>query len=168
MKDTNKFSQMREHGFSTVWVLGFAMLIFLTGAVFFQFGNVLVGHQKLVTAADRASNAGATAIDEEELLKTDGNTIRLNADPKNGDTAVQRCEAVLTNEAGKDRSDVEAPPSSYCTLDGTQKIVTATVKGRVSIGLISGWLGVPEKEFTVVSNARPSCNPTPDDPAGTC
>lgn len=142
-----------ESGFVTAWMIGFAVLLLLLGAVFFEFGAALVQRQKLMTAADRAADAGATAIDEDELIASNGTHVYL-ASPG----AINRCTDVLINEStsgqAKGLLDIS---KSECQLDGADRIVV-NVKGTVSYGVIASWLGNPSDEFSVTSYATPSCS----------
>lgn len=145
-----------EHGFSTAWILSLALLIFLTGTVFFQFGSVIVEREKLVSAADRAADAGATAVDEDLLLSSDGATVKLNSE------SIDRCEAVLNDEEAGDAGKVIDRPTSTCELNSTSDVIIVTVKGKVSMGILSSWLGIPTKRFSIISKAKPSCSDSTD------
>lgn len=150
-----------EQGFSTAWILGIAILILLVGVVFSEFGSVLVRRQELVTAADRAANAGATAINEELLISSDGARVELyDGNPPTSpptETAIDRCYAVIVKESLKSNSKIDSARSG-CLLDATNQVITATVVGDLDLGMVSGWLGPTTKTFTIKSRARPSCS----------
>lgn len=148
--------ERNDDGFSTAWILVLALLIFLTGAVFFQFGSVIVDREKLVSAADRAADAGATAVDEDVLLSSDGQIVKLSPE------SIERCAKVLDDEEAGDAGIMMNRENSTCELNAASDVMIVTVKGKVSMGVFSGWLGIPTKRFSIVSKARPSCSDSTD------
>lgn len=150
-----------EKGFSTAWILGLVFMLLLIGMVFFEFGTVIVDHQNFTTAADRASNAGATAIDENVLISSDGLTVKLDTGPDPDFNAVERCRRVIDNEVSKN-SKIDARPASYCQIDlvndPSGKTIVAHIEGTVDLGFIGTILAVSSKTFTVESRALPSCS----------
>lgn len=146
-----------EKGFSTIWLLFFAMIILLCGFLVFDMTRVYMEREKLVSAADAAANAGASAIDETLLPD-------IKLDPTE---AVNRCNAMLQTYAGPSgsaRSVLDAPganSNSGCEIDpndASGKSVQATASGKVSFSYLFSFLGVPDKELKVTSRSRPSCS----------
>lgn len=146
-----------EKGFSTVWLLGFAIIILLCGFLIFDMTRVYMEREKLVSAADAAANAGATAIDENALPD-------VKLDPV---AAIDRCNAMLQTYAGPDgaaRSVLDPPGStsnSGCEIDpndASGKSIQAVATGKVSFSFLFSVLGVDSRELKVTSRSRPSCS----------
>ena len=145
-----------QSGFASTWVLGIAALLLSIGLVFFEIGHVFVERGKLVAAADAASSAGATAIDEDELLES-GKVI-LN------DDSIQRCNDSLfksKSPGGQASTILDANQNgnnSFCELSDDAGTVTAVAKGTIKFGPVFSFLGIEKREMVVRSNARPSCS----------
>lgn len=160
--------EKNENGFSTAWLIGFALLIFIIGAVYFQVGTVLVQRQDLVKAADRAANAGATALDEEELVASDGTNVRLDNSSDPDLNAIDRCQNVLIDEQANG-SPLELSKSGCVFEAGSgNQVIIATAKGQISFGALFSWLGVPDRDFEVTSKARPTCSDSTNATTGDC
>ena len=153
--------EKRQSGFSTIWLLGFAAIILISGLAIFDLTRVYIEREKLSSAADAAANAGATAIDEERILTGDGKVGDVNKG------AVPRCEQMLLKwaEPGGGAStvlDVTAPTKSKCEIESNvgvdqDKYLIASASGKVNFTLF-GLFGVSSKELTVSSRARTSCS----------
>ncbi len=145
-----------QNGFTTAWILGLVLLVLLVGATFYDIGQALVERQKLVTAADRAANAGAMAIDEQYLIDHPGEPIQLmESDDGEILSAPTRCLAAFNAEKSKLSSSIN---NVAYDCDVEQPYIIAQVKGDVSFGSIAGLLGVKPKTFTVISRAKPTCS----------
>ena len=116
-----------------------------------------MAREKLVSAADAAANAGATAIDETVLPD-------IKLDPA---LSVQRCNEMLqtyTGPNGAAKSILKAPgpgSNSGCEIDPNDlsgKSIQATASGEVSFSFLFSALGVDSKELKVTSRSRPSCS----------
>jgi uncharacterized membrane protein len=148
----NNMQLRNQKGFSTVWLLGFAVIILLCGLVIFDITRVYIEREKLVSAADAAANAGATAIDEGALPD-------VKLDPTK---AITRCEEMLktySDPGGAAHSILDAPGSSKskCELD-TANSVVATASGSVDFSFVMAVLGTDSREMNVSSRSRPSCS----------
>lgn len=145
-----------QKGFSTVWLLGFAVIILLCGLVIFDITRVYIEREKLVSAADAAANAGATAIDEDALPD-------VKLDPTK---AITRCEEMLktySEPGGAAHSILVAPggSASKCEIDlddPTGKSIEATATGTVKFSFLMSILGPDGREVKVTSRSRPSCS----------
>lgn len=151
----NKMRSRNQKGFSTLWLLGFAMIILLCGLVIFDITRVYIEREKLVSAADAAANAGASAIDESALPD-------IKLDPTE---AVARCEDMLRTYADVDGAAHSilvvpgAPGSnSKCEMGPAGQSVIATAYGKVKFSSLIGVLGIDGREVKVVSRSRPSCS----------
>lgn len=151
-----KMRSRNQNGFSTVWLLGFAVIILLCGLVIFDITRVYIEREKLVSAADAAANAGATAIDEDALPD-------VKLDPVK---AISRCEDMLktySDPGGAAHSILIAPggSSSKCEIDPddpTGKSIQATASGTVKFSFLMGILDYEVREVKVTSRSRPSCS----------
>ena len=158
--------EKRQSGFSTIWLLGFAAIILISGLAIFDLTRVYIEREKLSSAADAAANAGATAIDEERILTGDGK-VRLDTSGDVSKGTVPRCEQMLLKwaEPGGGAStvlDVTAPTKSKCEIESNvgvdqDKYLIASASGKVNFTLF-GLFGVSSKELTVSSRARTSCS----------
>ena len=154
--------KINQRGFSTIWLIFFALLILLVGLGIFDITRIYIEREKLISAADAASNAGATAIDE-GFLGTDGK-VRLDASSDPDSSAVIRCENLLIKYGTKPNGDassildVTAPTETKCVLDAAQQTITATAYGKVKFSFLFSILGYDSKEITVSSRSRPSCS----------
>ncbi len=153
-------SPTSEYGFTTAWMLGLVLIIISIGGAFYDFSGALTQRQKLISISERASNAGATALDEQELIDSDGSNVILKSGspaPAPDETAIQRCENVIAQEMAKPHSVIESyvcgPPSN-----GDPRVIVATVTGKVSYGVIASFVGQDDQTFTVSSRGQPSCS----------
>lgn len=147
-----------ENGFAVTWVLGFAMIILLLGVFFYEIGGIMVERQKLVSAADSAATAGATAIDEDELIAS-GNVVLDET------LAEQRCRESLDRAknptTGPARSILEqGGVMSDCDVvdDGGNSTIVVVARGRITFGALFSSLGAPTLNLEVTSRSRPSCS----------
>ena len=160
----------KEQGFTTAWMLGLVMIVLVIGGAFYDFSGALTQRQKLISIADRASNSGATALDEQALIDSNGDEVDLRigspSPPPPDETAKARCEDVLFRESQLDNSIIT---TFSCDPDPTDPdVIVANVNGRVSYGVIASWLGVDGQNFNVISRARPSCSDATDPVSGAC
>ena len=143
------------------------LLVLLVGGVFFDIGQALVERQKLITAADRAANAGATGLNEQKLIDSNGATVEL--DPV---VAQQKCSDVLINESSATGQAKTILDTGTCTVltaaPFDSKVIEVTVTGTKEYGVIASWLGIASKTFTVTSRARPSCSDSAEATTGNC
>ena len=154
-----KSVKVDSNGFSAVWLLGFAAIILISGMIIFDMTGVYIQREKLVTAADAASSAGASAIDE-AYLASDG-SVRLDSG-----LAPQRCKELLVKygSPGGDAQSVLNPASPktncYIDIDGdpTGNSIISNASGKVKFSFLLKLLGVDSKELTVSSRARTSCS----------
>lgn len=149
-----RLNKRNDKGFAASWMLGFSFLVLFLGIFFFELGNVYVERQKLVSAADAAAAAGASAIDEDHLL-TDGN-IRL--DPV---LARERCVNSMLKAADEETGSsgtILDLSASECEVSTDQSEVVAQARGSIKFGPVFRALQVPNREFTVTANGRPSCS----------
>ena len=155
-----------ESGFTTAWMLGLVLLILFVGGAFYDFSGVLTQRQKIIAVADRASNSGATALDEEALISSDGQDVFLRTGSPFEESAEFRCENVIQREKEKAGSAIE---TYSCDVDSSNpQVILATVTGKVSYGTLAAWVGVQNKTFTVTSKARPTCSDAIDPVSGAC
>ena len=133
--------EKRQSGFSTIWLLGFAAIILISGLAIFDLTRVYIEREKLSSAADAAANVNKGAVPrcEQMLLKW--------AEPGGGASTVL---------------DVTAPTKSKCEIESNvgvdqDKYLIASASGKVNFTLF-GLFGVSSKELTVSSRARTSCS----------
>ncbi len=152
-------SKKDENGFSTIWLLGFAVLILLSAMVIFDVSRVYTEREKLTSAADAAASAGASAIDE-AYLASDG---KIRLDP---DLAVERCKAMLVTWAasggGAESVLDTTATNTTCQIDSvgdpSGNSIIAKASGSVEFSTLFSVLGVDSKEIVTTARARPSCS----------
>jgi len=146
-----------DSGFTTAWMLGLVLLILSVGGAFYDFSGALTQRQKLISISERASNAGATVLDEETLITSDGGTVILKWGGP-GETAVDRCEDVIEEMIINPSPRTEITSYGCRQATGDPSVIVATVEGKVDYGIIASFTGKANQTFTVSSRARPSCS----------
>jgi Flp pilus assembly protein TadG len=153
-----------EDGFTTAWMIGLALLVVMLGLFFYDIGQAFSQRQKLIVAADRAANAGATALDEDQLIASNGSQVRLNISD-----AADRCRNVLIDEASNQAKGVLQENVSECNVAADGSSIEVVARGSVRFnGLVALIGSVEESDFLVESRARPSCSDATDQVTGAC
>ncbi len=144
--------KLKDSGFASSWMLGFVAIILFMGVFFFELGSIYIERQKLVDTADRAAAAGATAIDEDQLIAT-GNIV-LDADEAN-----IRCTQSLNSsieDAFSDGGSELIIEPGVCAAEPGVMVVNA--KAELEFGPVFRILGFPNRTFEIQAQARPSCS----------